>query len=49
MKENRPEQVGIGVFMLRATFRSHQTSRHLLRIRSASMTQCDEMSSELHP
>ncbi len=49
MKENRPEQAGIRLFMLRAAFRSCQASHRLLRIRSASMAQCDGMRSEHHP
>ncbi|ANH31788.1 hypothetical protein ACI2S5_27095 [Ralstonia nicotianae] len=49
MKENRPEQAGIGLSMLRVAFRSRQASHRLLRIRFASMTQFDGMSSEHHP
>ncbi len=49
MKENRPERAGIGLSMLRVAFRSRQASHRLLRIRSASMTQFDGMSSEHHP
>ncbi|USS52823.1 hypothetical protein [Ralstonia pseudosolanacearum] len=49
MKEHRPERAGIGLSMLRVAFRSRQASHRLLRIRSASMTQFDGMSSEHHP
>ncbi|MGD7164416.1 hypothetical protein, partial [Ralstonia pseudosolanacearum] len=43
------ERAGIGLSMLRVAFRSRQASHRLLRIRSASMTQFDGMSSEHHP
>ncbi|WP_248167753.1 hypothetical protein, partial [Ralstonia pseudosolanacearum] len=42
-------QAGIGLSMLRVAFRSRQASHRLLRIRFASMTQFDGMSSEHHP